>query len=125
MTSITTVGDDFPKQQARVRVIQQHARECSPGGAFLVMMCEQALREAEEAAISGDPVAVLRAYANLMCYTTTPTRVAHSQKRRQCNIALDDMASDEAGCFEFSLGEFSRGCCCPHGSCTCGRKGGV
>jgi hypothetical protein len=65
MTETTTVGDDFPVQQARVREIQQHAREIGPAGTFLVMMCEQALREAEAAAMSGDPVRVLRAYAAL------------------------------------------------------------
>lgn len=60
-----TVGDDFPKQQARVRKIQQSAREIGPPGMFLVAMCEQALREAEAAAISGDLPRILRAYAEL------------------------------------------------------------
>jgi len=61
----STVGDDFPKQQARVREIQQSAREIGPAGAFLVAMCEKALREAEAAAISGDIARILRAYAEL------------------------------------------------------------
>lgn len=61
----TTVGDDFPVQQARVRQIQQDAREIGPEGHFLVVMCEQALREAEAAAISGDIVRILRAYQEL------------------------------------------------------------
>lgn len=60
-----TVGDDFPKQQARVRIIQQHAREIGPAGMFLVVMCEQALRRAEEAAISGDIVRILQSYNEL------------------------------------------------------------
>jgi hypothetical protein len=61
-----TVGDDFPKQQTRVRRIQQHAREIGPSGTFLVVMCERALQEAEQAAVSGDPVRILRAYQELV-----------------------------------------------------------
>ena len=62
---MTTVGDDFPKQQARVRQIQQHAREIGPAGQFLVAMCEAALKNAEAAAISGDLTWILQAYAEL------------------------------------------------------------
>lgn len=60
-----SVGEDFPNQQRRVRVIQQHAREIGPPGAFLVLMCEQALQRAEQAAISGDPVAIVASYKEL------------------------------------------------------------
>lgn len=60
-----SVGEDFPNEQARVRTIQQHAREIGPAGAFLVAICELALRNAEQAAISGDLVAILRAYQDL------------------------------------------------------------
>ena len=62
---MNTVGDDFPKQQARVRRIQQIARDLGQGGAFLVHVCEQALRQAEAAAISGDIVQILHAYQEL------------------------------------------------------------
>jgi len=63
-----SVGEDFPVQQARVRQIQLYAREIGPPGAFLVAMAEQSLREAEAAAISGDPVRILRAYEDLRSY---------------------------------------------------------
>lgn len=62
---MTSVGEDFPEQQRRVRVIQQYAREIGPAGAFLVAMTEQSLREAEAAAMSGDPVRILAAYKDL------------------------------------------------------------
>ena len=62
---MSTVGDDYPVQQARVRRIQQCAREIGPGGQFLVAITEAALREAEAAAISGDPIRILRAYQEL------------------------------------------------------------
>lgn len=61
----TTVGDDFPKQQARVRQCLQRGREIGPEGFFYVMVCEEALREADEAAISGDIVRILAAYQKL------------------------------------------------------------
>ncbi len=61
----TTVGEDFPVQQARVRTIRGHAAEIGPSGGFLVAMCDQALKEAEEAAISGDVVRILTAYKRL------------------------------------------------------------
>lgn len=62
---MTSVGEDFPIQQQRVRTIQQHAREIGPAGGFLVAMCEQALQRADRAAISGDPVAILASYQEL------------------------------------------------------------
>ena len=68
MTTMSSVGEDFPCQQARVRTIQQHAREIGRPGAFVVAMCEQALREAEEALASGDVVRILRAYSALKTF---------------------------------------------------------
>jgi hypothetical protein len=46
-------------------MIQKHAREIGPAGSFLVAIAEQALREAEAAAMSGDIVRILRAYNDL------------------------------------------------------------
>jgi hypothetical protein len=65
---VTTVGDDFPRQQARVRRIQQCARDIGPEGQFLVMLTDQSLREAEAAAISGDLPRILRAYEDLRSF---------------------------------------------------------
>ena len=61
----TTVGDDFPKQQARVREILGHYREIGPAGAFGAVMIEIELRAADEALASGDIVRILRAYQTL------------------------------------------------------------
>jgi len=61
----TTLGDDFPKQQARVRECQRRGRELGTAGALYVALCEEALQHAEEAAISGDIVRILRAYQEL------------------------------------------------------------
>lgn len=62
---VTSVGEDFPKQQERVRRLAQFGREIGPAGAFYVAVCEAALKRAEKAAISGDPVAILQAYAEM------------------------------------------------------------
>lgn len=61
-TNPKSVGDDYHVQQARVRKLQQYGRDIGSAGAFYVAVCEQALREAEQAAISGDPARILRAY---------------------------------------------------------------
>ena len=61
----TSVGEDFPVQQARVRKIQKAAREIGPGEAFLVALTEGALRRAEKAAMSGDLVEILKSYQEL------------------------------------------------------------
>lgn len=52
-------------EQARVRQIQAYAREIGPAGAFLVAMCEAALRRAEQAAISGDPPSIIASFQEL------------------------------------------------------------
>lgn len=62
MTTGKSLGDLFPKAQARVRCLKEIGASLGPSGAFYVMLCEQALREADEAAISGDVVRMLRAY---------------------------------------------------------------
>jgi hypothetical protein len=62
---IETVGDDFPRQQARVREVLGHYREIGPAGQFGAAMIEADLREADEAWASGDIVRILRAYQAL------------------------------------------------------------
>lgn len=60
-----TVGDDFPRQQERVRRLRDFGRDIGPAGTFYVMVCEQALQRAEKAAIGGDIVEILAAYQEL------------------------------------------------------------
>ncbi len=61
----TSVGEDFPKQQERVRTILGYYREIGPAGAFGAAMIEQTLRRAEEAMASGDVVKILAAYQEM------------------------------------------------------------
>lgn len=60
-----SVGEAFPNEQARVRQLLHAYHEIGPPGAFGAMMLEAALRRADEAAISGDIVAILRSYKEL------------------------------------------------------------
>ena len=62
---IQTVGDAFPVEQARVRELLTQYKAIGPAGMFGAAMIEQTLRRADEAAISGDIVAILRSFEEL------------------------------------------------------------
>lgn len=62
---MSSVGEEFPMEQARCRVLLSQYKTIGPAGAFGHLMIEQVLRRADEAAISGDPVAILRAFEEM------------------------------------------------------------
>ena len=62
---IKTVGDDFPNQLARAREYLEIYKSLGPARAFGAAMIEQTIREADQAAISGDVVAIVRSYQAL------------------------------------------------------------
>lgn len=64
--SVNTLGDDLPRQMARVRdeLIPAY-QSIGPAGAFGLAMLRQSLDNAAKAMVSGDVVAMLRAYQNL------------------------------------------------------------
>ena len=62
---MSTLGDEFPKEQARVRELLAQYRAIGPSGMFGAAMIEQAMQRADQAAISGDVVAILRSYEEL------------------------------------------------------------
>jgi hypothetical protein len=59
---VTTVGDDFPRQQERLRTCLEQGLAVGTAGRFYVAVCKEILKRADEAAISGDVVLVLRSY---------------------------------------------------------------
>lgn len=61
----TSVGEDFPKQQTRVRAVLKLYHEIGPSGMFGAAMIEQTLREADEAQSSGDIIRILQSYEAL------------------------------------------------------------
>lgn len=60
-----TLADAFPLEQARVREILGHYKEIGPAGMFGAACIEQVLHEADRAAVSDNPVRMLRALARL------------------------------------------------------------
>lgn len=60
-----SLGELLPVEQARVREILGYYKEIGPSGAFGAAMIEESLRSADEAVISGDIVAMIRAYEDL------------------------------------------------------------
>lgn len=66
---MSTVGDDFPKQQARCRELIAQYKEIGNGPGvfvgFAIANIEAVLRRADEAAISGDIVAILKSYEEM------------------------------------------------------------
>lgn len=66
---MASVGEEFPKEQARVRELLGEYKAIGSDGAIGAMLIEQALQRADEAAISGDVVAILRSYQELKDFT--------------------------------------------------------
>ena len=67
---MTSVGEDFPVQQARVRDVLAQYEEVAKtprggGCAFIVIMIKASLARAERAAISGDLIAIIHSYKQL------------------------------------------------------------
>lgn len=64
-----TLGEMFPKEQMRCRELLEQYAECAklPGVNvnFAVAAIKDVLRRADQAAISGDPVAMLRLYEEM------------------------------------------------------------
>lgn len=62
---MSSVGEQFPVEQARVRELLGEYKKIGPAGSFGAMMIEGVLHRADQAAISGDVVAILRSYEEL------------------------------------------------------------
>ena len=62
---MSSVGDEFPKEQERARRLLEQYRAIGAAGAFGASVIEAAMRRAEAAVISGDVVEILRAYEEL------------------------------------------------------------
>jgi hypothetical protein len=62
---MTSVGEDFPKEQARVRELLEEYKSIGQAGVFGAYMIEGVLQRAEKAAISGDIVAIIESFKEL------------------------------------------------------------
>jgi len=66
---MASLGEELPKEMARVRTVLGHYKEIGSAGIFGAMMIEQALQRADQAAISGDVVAMIRCYEELKSFS--------------------------------------------------------
>ncbi len=62
---MTSLGDEYPKEQARLRGLLEQYREIGPAGAFGHMMISQVLARADQAAVSGDVVAMIASFKEM------------------------------------------------------------
>jgi len=62
---MSTLGEDFPKEQERCRELLEQYRQIGPAGAFGSIMIEKTLQDADKAAISGDLVWMIAAYKRM------------------------------------------------------------
>ncbi len=62
---MSSLAECLPKEQARVREVLGMYKDIGPAGAFGAAMIEQSLKNADEAAMSGDIVRMLTAYEDL------------------------------------------------------------
>ncbi len=62
---MNTLADDFPKEQTRVRELLGQYKAIGAAGVFGATMIEQVLQRADQSAISGDIVAMLKSYEEL------------------------------------------------------------
>ena len=62
---MTSLGEEYPKEQARCRELLTQYQEIGPPGRFGALMIEDMLRRADEAAISGDVIAMIRLYEEM------------------------------------------------------------
>ena len=62
---MSTLGEELPREMARVRELQGEYRAIGSSGCFGVAMMEAALQRADKATISGDLPAMIRAWEEL------------------------------------------------------------
>ena len=59
---MSTLADEYPKEQARCRELLDGYKEIGPAGTFGHAAISAVLKEADEAAVSGDVTRMIRAY---------------------------------------------------------------
>lgn len=68
---MSSLGEELPKEQARVRELITEYRDplLKGAGNLAAMMMEQALKRADQAIITGDMVAMISSYKELQGFT--------------------------------------------------------
>ena len=60
-----SLGEAYPKEQARMRTVLGHYKEIGPEGQFGATMIEDVLRRADEAAVAGDLAQMIRRFQEM------------------------------------------------------------
>jgi hypothetical protein len=60
-----SLGELLREEQARVKKVLDHYKEIGTEGEHVALIIEQSLRQADQAAASGDSIAMLRSYEDL------------------------------------------------------------
>lgn len=63
---MSSLGIEFPKAQARLRVILRCAQEIGPEGQFLCALIEDCLQRADKASVEQDLPAMISIYQEMM-----------------------------------------------------------
>jgi len=66
--TMSTLGDEYPKEQARCRELVRAYRELGPTGRIGALMIEETLRRADEAAAHGDVVAMIGLFQEMKAH---------------------------------------------------------
>jgi ribulose 1,5-bisphosphate synthetase/thiazole synthase len=64
---MSSLGEEFPKEQARLRELLAEYKAI-PAGVFAATMMEDCLRRADQAAVSGDVVKMIQVYEEMKGY---------------------------------------------------------
>lgn len=62
---MNSLDEEYPKQQARLRELLEAYTEIGPAGAFGHAVISNVLRRADQAAIEGDTLAMIRIYQEM------------------------------------------------------------
>jgi len=62
---MTSLADEYPKEQARVRKVLGHYKEIGPAGVFGATMIEDLLRRADKASAEQDTVEMIRCFKEM------------------------------------------------------------
>ena len=62
---MTTLGHEYPKQQARVRELLGHYQSLGVAGAFGAVMLEDVLQRADQAVVAADLPAMILCYGEM------------------------------------------------------------
>lgn len=62
---MTSLADEYPKEQARVRKVLGYYKDIGPAGAFGATMIEDLLRRADKASAEQDTVEMIRCFKEM------------------------------------------------------------